>query len=141
MVQLSDIVSQDRGFYFITYRSHPYSNESFSYINSITYAQSSHHAHSYLKQKIRDIPDNAVSYDLGVGICVPLNTLIQEEFDVSTLENIDSLDTQDVQERLEKHKPFVSKDDIIEVANRQEKIDTQQMDGSSEDTIITVDKE
>jgi hypothetical protein len=140
MVKLSEIVSQEEGYYFITYRSHPNSNEDFSYINRFIYAQSSHEAHLFLKSHQKDIDDPAVSeYDLGVGMIVPVNHLVQQDIEVETLEELRELDTQKVIDLLESKRPVVSEKDVLEVGKRQERIERDRM-GEDVDDIISVDK-
>lgn len=141
MVKLNEIISQEEGYYYILYRSHPHSDEDFSYIDRFDYMESSHQAYVHLKNQKKHIDDPAVSeYDLGVGLTIPVNHLVQEMFDVETLEELRQLERGEVVDKLESKRPIVSEKDVLEVADRQEKIERSQM-GEDVDGVVSVDSD
>lgn len=99
--------SQTEAYYFVTYRSHPHSDQSFSYIDSFGYYQSSHHAYQSLNHRTELLQDPAASeYDLGVGMTIPVNHLVRSHFEVDTLDGVRKLDDQDVKVQLQSELPI-----------------------------------
>jgi hypothetical protein len=139
MVKLNKIIGQEEGYYHIVYRNHPHSDEDFSYIDTFDYMESSHQAHVHLKNQKERIDDPAVSeYDLGVGLTIPVNHLVQKMFNVETLEELRQLDRREVVDKLRSKRPIVSERDFLDVADRKERIERSQM-GEDVNGIVSVD--
>lgn len=142
--KIDNMVSQEEGYYFITSRGHPHSNENFSYINKVIYVQSSHQAYTFIKGYMEDVNDPAVNeFDYSVDITKAINTLVADLFDIETMEELRALDIEEVKKAVQKHRrsePIITESDLLEVGERQEKIDKHEM-GEDVDGVISVDKE
>lgn len=140
MTRIDEVLTQDEGFYYLTYQSHPDSNEEFSYVNTIVYAQSSVQADQILKSQIRNIDKPEIQdYDLGIGVCKAINNIVSEEFKIETLEELRDLDTETVQRQLQ-GRNLISESEIREVGERKKKLDEHSM-GEDVDDVIDVNRD
>lgn len=114
------------GFYYWTYRSHPHSNEDFLYDGILPYVPDSHVAHSMSKDIIGEIDDPAVKHDLGVHLITPINKLIREEYGVDEIQEVKFNDI-DRQNLIDTVRGEITDEDILEVGDRQEKMEKHQM--------------
>lgn len=126
------------GFYYWTYRSHPHSDEDFLYDGILPYVPNSHVAHQMSDDIINELDEPAVQYDLGVHIITPINKLIKDMYDVEDVQDV-SFDDIDVDRLKTEARNDITEDDVLEVGERQEKMDRHQM-GEDVDGVVDVDR-
>lgn len=126
------------GFYYWTYRSHPHSDEDFLYDGVLPYVPSSHVAHQMSDDIINELDEPAVQYDLGVHIVTPINKLVNEIYDVEDVQDL-SFDDIDIDRLRTEARNEITEDDVLEVGERQEKMDRHQM-GEDVDGVVDVDR-
>lgn len=126
------------GFYYWTYRSHPHSDEEFLYDGILPYVPNSHTAHKLSKDVINELDEPAVEYDLGVHMIIPINKLIREDYDVDDVSEF-SLNSVDTEKLKGKVRDEINEEDVLEVGDRQERMDRHQM-GEDVDGIIDIEE-
>lgn len=116
------------GIYYWTYRSHPHSNEDFMYDGILPYAPNSHLAHKLSEDLIETLEDEeqAIKHDLGVHMVMPINSLAAELYDVEDALDIDHDDIDMAMLKREVRKE-ITEEDILEVAERQERMERHEM--------------
>lgn len=126
------------GYYYWAYRDHPHSNQDFSY-EGIVYARNDHTANSQVNTLLEDIEEDNknIEFDLGVQIVMPIDEIIEQEYAVEDASDLDPTEYSDrnLQRLAREH---LTEEDILEVANRQERIDREQM-GEDVDGIISLE--
>lgn len=126
------------GFYYWTYRSHPYSDEEFLYDGILPYAPNSHIAHQISDDIIGELNETAVQYDLGVHIITPVNELVKDMNDVEDIQSV-SFDSIDIEKLESEARKEITKEDVLEVGDRQEDMNRHQS-GEDVDSVVDIDR-
>lgn len=131
--------------YYWTYRDHPQSpNENFLYDGIIFVPEiipngnSDDYAHRQSKEIISNIADSdqSVKHDLGIHLISPIDKLVREKYDIEEITDQSQIDEERMKQEARNE---ISEQDILDVADRQERFELHDM-GEDVDGIIGFEK-